>query len=486
MKLQKKQKLLIVATVFIIITWGARLLYSSNRSRDLNVILITIDALRADHLGCNGYKRNTSPNINKLANEGILFTQVIGQGMNTFASLPSIITSTYPYTHKVLSCGDAIDSSCEIITEILKNQGYSTGLISGYNLLAKIGGLNRGFDTVKYLPSFWGYIEYFFNKWENMLRKFLSIKPDPSEYCFIYDARKITHLAIKWLSNKKNKPFFLWIHYFEVHGFYKNLPSPYKKMFLYDDFYKGNKHVPISDSLSNVYGGHGHIPYYISEMCITDLDYYIAQYDAAIRYVDTQIGLLMEKLKRLNFYNKTIVVLTADHGESLGEHNFYLDHDSLYDEIIKIPLIIKCNGILPKGIIINSQLESIDIVPTILDILKIKSTKLKGVSLLPLISGRQEQPLEHAFSMSSEATSIRTKDWKLIHNLTTDKNELYNLNDDPGELTNLISMEKEKFKFLKRRLDYYLNNLALSKSIKPKQPLDEYTKEKLRSFGYAQ
>lgn len=483
MKIYKKYKIITIFSVLIGLS-ASLFLFKEKETPHINIVLITVDTLRPDHLGCYGYKRNTSPNIDKLAKEGVLFTQAISQGMNTFISIPSIITSTYPYMHGVLNCGDSISPLSKTFTEILKTKNYSTALISGYDLFAKIKGLDRGFDMFKCKPSFQG-VKKGFNKVKIIFGNFFRMKPKAQEYCVIYDAREITRLADKWVTKSKNKAFFLWVHYFEVHGFYKQLPLENKKMFLLDDFYKKGNRVLASGNSNDVYTGFNRIPYYIYEEGITDSNYYIAQYDAAIRYVDEQIGILLEKLKKLNIYNNTIVIITADHGESLGEHNFYLDHASLYDDVIKIPLIVKLDGVSSKNLIISEQVQSIDIIPTLLDSLKIESpNKTQGMSLLQLISGKREQNSECAFTTSLGGVSIRTKDWKLIHDFKASEYELYNLSNDPGEVNNLVSVEKDRFEYLRQKLSKYeLENFGNQKR---KAVLDTETKEKLKSFGYIQ
>lgn len=184
---------------------------------------------------------------------------------------------------------------------------------------------------------------------------------------------------------------------------------------------------------------------------------------------------------------KTLIILTADHGEALGEHNLYFTHgEFLYDELLKVPLIIKLEKLLPENKIINHQVRLIDILPTILHILHIrwnKNKQIEGVSFLPLVLRNYKFPELYAFSVFGNQKSIRTCEWKLI---SSDKGyELYNLRKDPKELTNLVNTEKEQFEFLKAKLEEWMNRPK--PEIKPlKKPLDEETKEKLKSLGYLQ
>lgn len=422
------------------------------KPKDLNVILITIDSLRPDHLGCYGYKRNTSPIIDKLAKESVLFSQAIVQGHRTPLSLPSLHTSTYPRTHGVYREGFKISPSLPTLAEILKKNGYWTKAICFFE--DNITGLERGFDV------FTG-----------------GAKTD-----------LITKTAISWLEKNQNNKFFLWIHYLDPHSPYLP-PAPYNSMFL--KF--GSKNMPISN---NPLDGYKAIPVYVAENNITDIDYYISQYDGEIRFVDEQLGILLQRIKELNLDKNSILILTADHGESMGEHNDYFMHGNLYDEIIKVPLFVKCEKIIPRAKIISHQVQLIDIAPTILNALSISKPKsMQGSSLLPLILKNKRHPSFFAFTelaasykkikeLSKE--SVRTNEWKLIYTKDIRNNnelyELYNLNLDPGENDNLIEKETNTFNFLKTKLDYWRNKIPCSESIAGE--LTEEMKKALKSLGY--
>ncbi len=453
-------------------------LQSHKNHKRFNVILILIDALRPDHLGCYGYKRNTSPNIDNLAKEGAIFTQAISQGSYTPPSLFSILTSAYPSTHKVDTFGVSSNKKIKTLPEILKTKGYYLGLISG-----------RG-----------GMSEFNFPELE---KKFDSFYPPHKKHIL---ANEVTDNAIQWLKLNKNKRFFLWLYYIDPHTPYKP-PAPYDKLYANDKFIKeNNEHIPIADEsreegLSDEYKV---IPRITAVKGITDINYYISQYDGEISFTDRQIGAILTELKRLDLYDNTLIVITSDHGESMGERNFYFVHGvNLYDELLKVPLIISGRNVIPRGKIINSQVRLIDIMPTILDIVNIQSNNImQGISLLPLIREKDVPKLD-SFSEGYEGysedrkhlTGIRTDKWKFIevHNVVTNTYtyELYDLENDPRELNNLVLGKPEKVNLFKKKIrDYTSSCEEIRKSILGKdfidKPviLDEETKERLRSLGY--
>jgi len=252
----------------------------------------------------------------------------------------------------------------------------------------------------------------------------------------------------------------------------------------------------------------GVIPKHVAENNIMDVSYYISRYDGKIHVSNDFVGLLLEELKRLNLYDNTLIILIADHGESLGEHNFYFRHGyTLYDITLKVPLIIRYSKIIPKNKTIDYQVRLIDVMPTIMDILKVKNKKYKdivGKSLMPVILGKEEFPEQYAFSDNGFIFSIRSENWKLIYIdremiknypwsiFYLDDYELYDLKNDPLETENLVETEREIFLTLKKELDEYINQARFyqkkfsSEISKELGEIDEETKEKLRSLGYVQ
>jgi len=454
MRINKRYKLILFILVFLSI--GSFFFLKIQAFVRPNIILITVDALRSDHLSCYGYKRNTSPNIDRIGQEGILFTQAISASSHTPPSIGTILTSNFPYVHSLVLWGDSIRKDITTIAELLKSEGFLTIFIGGNQNFSKgLHGINRGFDI-------------FFEEESKV--------------------NLITNKALELINKSKNRPFFLWIHYMDAHSPYLPIP-PYDRLFINDEFYDTKKSLPIVENFSDCYGYNG-IPVFIAtkKNGIDNPDYYVSQYDGAIRTIDTYIGMLINRLKMLKIYNRTLIIISADHGEMLGEHGYFFHHGCfLYEELIRIPLIINFPNLTHK--IINTQINAhLDIAPTILDILKIRKAKtMIGSSLLPLILGKNRYPHKYVFVDEGVTKKcVRTDEWKLIYTNRSDKEEyeLYNLKGDPQELNNLVSAEKEKFGFLKQKLDDYKQVGPQNK--KSKASLDEATQERLRSLGYLQ
>ncbi len=440
--------------------------YQSNKNhKKFNVILIVIDALRADHLGCYGYKRDTSPNIDKFAKEGVLFTKAFSQGAATRISIPSIFTSLYPGVHKVLKVNGSLASPFVTLPELLKKKGYISAAFVGSQLTT--------------ISNFQQRFQFY-------------------EEVNIYTTPQITKKAIDWLK-EKSPPFFLYIHYFDCHVPYLP-PSPYRNLFYQKDI---NEEM---DAYMQYFGvdRDSALPYAqkLKAKGIDRLDFIISQYDGQIRYVDDHIKMLLEELENLKLSENTLIILTSDHGEEFKDHGYFFHERVLYDELIHIPLIIRLPKILPQSKIIPNLVRHIDIMPTILDILKISSNNvMQGKSLLPLVREETTILSDAAFSEGYynighlKLKGIRTDKWKFIevHNVVTNTYtyELYDLENDPRELNNLVEEKPKEVSLFKEKLrDYTFSCQKIRGSIlgedfidKPVM-LDEETKERLRSLGY--
>lgn len=477
-------KIILAVTLSILaVTIIAYSFLSRNKLRQTNVILITLDSLRPDHLGCYGYRRNTSPNIDRLAKAGVAFTQAVAQGFGTLISVPSFITSSYPYMHLTdikKKCA-YLNPSTLSLPEILKQNGYETALFN---------------DHPTYFGRIYGIKDYFDTNVE--------LETD--------NPKRLTQLVLRWMRKNQNKKFFLWLYYFGPHSPY-NSSLPYSGIFYNDNLPRVGKNIPIAnEDGKEVFGV---IPKYIAEDNITDVDYYIAKYDGKIRIVDEQIGLLLEEMKKLHLDKKTIIILISDHGESLGEHNYYFSHGrTLYDELLRVPFIMSSPRIIPKNKRIDAQVGLIDMLPTALDLLGIdyrKFRNIEGVSLRPYFQGLKLRHKQYAFG-GDLIYYIRSQDWKLISNYWKgikeiqngtiklgeyfqNADELYNLKNDPLEQHNLINKNNKEFEALKQNLNDYImkarqkkkeiNQLRKNmKGIKIPRPLDKETKDKLKSLGY--
>ena len=427
-----------------------------------NILLVTFDALRYDHLGCYGYGRNTSPNIDLVAKNGVTFLNAISQSSYTAPSMASILTSTYPIKHGVYGFGDKIKNPNDTLSYLLKKQGYRTAFFSSHVGIATINGFDSDFDT-------------FYTTW--------TFKEDEKNRSF--KAIEINSRIIKWLKENSGRKFFAWIHYLEPH-YPMSPPLSYQGTFSNDSAGRLPVEVPISTD--SVFGFKG-LPkrLVVANNYITDLNYYIDLYDSTVRYADDCLGEIIGVLKAMGLDKKTLIIITADHGESLGEHNQYFSHGcNLYDELIKVPLILSFPKTLPLGKIVSWQAQLVDIVPTVLEVLRTKKTGLDGNSLISLSKEFKAPTLErYAFSVYNAKVAIRSNDMKLIYTIGSDQYELYNLSIDPLELDNLGTIKIKQFEQLENKLKAYFNYLGREYKEKNKVFISKEAEDKLKSLGYA-
>ena len=446
-----------------------------------NVIFVLIDALRADALGCYGCRYKPSPNIDKIAEEGVLFKNAFSCSECTTPSLTSIFSGRYPRSHGIMrlhpsSKEISILNSLKVkfLPEILSSAGYTTlaldwvgrWLKRGYNYyygmptskFVESSVFKRLLQITSYLPSPLYYIVR--AAWRKIYPHFLNVSN-------IEDAETFTNLAIDLIRHNRSEKFFLFIHYWDTHVPY-NAPNDF--MIPVNE----GKNLKISDILRKI--AHPTIRMKIRSFTkgIKTADRAIAKYYGAIKYIDSEIGKLMDNLSDMGMIDNTLIILTSDHGESLIEHEIYFSHHGLYDEVIHVPLVFKGPGI-PEGIEIDSLVQHVDIMPTILDILGIKWNRMDGKSLIPLIRGDMEK-LRSAVYMEEASVerkmAIRTLDYKYICAPSKEEavckecgrihggvEELYDLKKDPFETNNIINQEREISEELRKSLFTWIRYL---------------------------
>lgn len=417
------------------------------KRQGFNVFLISVDCLRPDHLSCYGYWRPTTPTIDKLAGDGVRFARVISVAPWTSPSLISLLTSLYPPVHGVDGRTRSLPEGAPTPIKILKNLGY---LVPGISYIHTVWNYqNLGFDVVK----------------------------EPTRFEEKNEEVRIN----EWLDKNYRKKFFFWHHFYTPHIPYNPLPE-YEKLFLQDEkelpreIRKKLRFVRTQPAIRE------------GELSFTEeeLFYIISLYDAEIRQLDDQIASVVNKLEELGILYKTILVITADHGEEFLEHG-NIGHASttlaasLYDECLRIPLIMWNPRLLPRSEIISQQIQNIDIMPTIFELLGIDlNIPVDGSSLIPLIQQKTDKPpREYAFSdttpggfQSTEEqekrriNSIRTEDWKLIYNYSSEKENylLFNLREDPKEEKNII----EDYPQIVRQLTFQLRRWVFNCLVKRK------------------
>lgn len=400
-----------------------------------NILLLTIDTLRPDHLGCYGYKSINTPNIDTLAQNGVLFTNAYSPAPITLPSHASIMTGQYPIRHGVHDNGIfLLTNSAVTLAEILKKHGYHTGAIIASYVLAAQFGLKQGFD----------YYNDHFNQDEGGTPKIIES---------YRKGKEVTELAQEWLQENYEKPFFLWVHFFDPH-------SPY------------HPPAPFNSQYEN------------------------RPYDGEIAYLDQCLGDLFEKMQKLHLQDNTLIILAGDHGEGLWEHQEQTHGLFIYDTTIKVPLIFNYPPSIQKNVKVNSLASTIDIMPTILETFDIKLKKItyQGISLVPLLTGKKKKSDRNLYCASrypelnfnwAPLEGIITPDgWKYIE---APKPELYNLTKDAHEKSNLYAKSPKKTKSLQSKLLLLKKDISLKSDQQEdaKQiALSSETRERLRSLGY--
>ena len=431
------------------------------------MVLITVDALRADHLGCYGYPRNTSPDIDHFAKEGVTFANCFAPGSSTLHSSVGLLTGRYLATDKYGPFWENIlDSKFTTLAEYLKSFGYyAIAFLSNGNYRIRRG-FEQGFD-----------------------------------YFHVYgdecDAKKLTAKVLSTLDrHKKDKPIFVWIHYMDPHipyYFHKEYFNNFEGDRLYRQNDKTLELKPDNIDTKNYLRGwasKGYIPPKAFHKDKYSLNYYIACYDAEVAYGDFYIGDLFRNIKKDN----TIIILTADHGESLGEHNIYFAHgENIYDEVLHIPLIIKDNRYFKGGKIVSRPVSGIDIVPTILNRVNpiwyfFNKNKFDGIDLKSIAENKDARR-KYIYSYYPWAFSIRDIDKNVKYTLWKNgPEELYIL---PDEINNLINDSSPKIDSIKVRLREslrsWLKTYPVASDPNAKRVyIDEETARNLRNLGYLQ
>jgi len=411
----------------------------------INILMITVDALRADHLGCYGYHHPTSPRIDSLAEEGILFENFFCPSIPTQPSYTTLYTGQHPITHGVVAQGGKAQLAKEapFLTQLLLPPGYTTCAVD--NLQQSRPWFVRGY-------------EYYINP---SIRRPLMIGVPCEE---------INRRAIPWLRAHTEEPFFLFLHYWDCH-YPLDPPERYRNL-----FYKGtNPTDPENHSMDDCWkhplGAMARDTWLRTpEGLITDADYVRALYDQEIRCLDDGVGEVLDTLDELGLAERTLVVFVSDHGESLTDHGIFFDHHGLYDCTIRVPMIARLPGGLSRGVRLPQIFRMHDIAPTILDATGISiPPAMEGQSFWRLLTGA-EQEGGHKRVISEECSwqakwSLRTDEYKLILARGKDfygnpPRELYDLKADPLEEHNIAeekpditdSMEAELEGWIAERL----------------------------------
>jgi arylsulfatase A-like enzyme/Tfp pilus assembly protein PilF len=405
----------------------------------LNVLLVTFDTTRADHIGCYGNDSVSTPTIDGIAAQGVLFRNAYSPIPITLPSHTTMLTGMTPLSHGVRDNGlFVVPAEVETLAEVLSRAGYAcAAAIGSYPLMAKFG-LDQGFEL---------YDDRVAARWEDHRGRQVRFKQD-----LYFDERKaarVNDALVPWLTENSSRPFFAWAHYYDPHH-PLDPPPPYDQLY-------ANR-----------------------------------PYDGEIAYADESFGTLLEELRRLGVEDRTVVVFASDHGEGLGEHNETTHSMLLYDTTLRVPLVFRVPGGV-EGRTVEERVGLIDITPTILDLLGIEPPRnLDGRSLAPLLLSPAPPAATSSRDLYIETLSPRlvngwgelrgilSYDYKYIHG---PRPELFNLTTDPHELTNLYADEPDRAAGLRSRLEQQLDALdGAGRSAAAE--LDEESRRRLAALGY--
>ena len=430
-----------------------------------NILLISIDSLRADHLSSYGYDRQTSPNIDQLAAEGILFSQAVSTTSWTLPSHASLLTGLLPEAHGVVRPRHILAEWPHTLAELLAAQGYLTAAFVSAPFLSSDFGMDQGFD----------------------LYDDESVHFSTNADSHSGATSPMIHEAVSgWLRANHEERFFLFVHYWDVHYDY-DPPSPYDRLF--DPDYEGDLTAQAFESNPRIRAG----------MPARDLQHIEALYDGEIAYTDEYIGKLLDLLDELNLADDTLVILTSDHGDEFFEHGRKGHYKNLHEESLRIPLIVRLPGRLPAGLEVDDVASLVDIAPTILDLVGVESEArppMQGRSLLPLISGDDSAGNTHTAyaSFLNRQTAVRSSHNKYIYRFHSDRGQLYDLTNDPLEQVDLIAegdpiADPEVRSAIDRLLDWLNLQREFRRSVpaaalEATSEIDPKVLQELRSLGY--
>ncbi len=399
-------------------------------NKDFNYILVTVDTLRVDRIGCYGYKDVETPTMDLFAKRGIKFENCISTTPLTLPSHTSIMTGTFPAFHGVRDNGGfLVPPELKTVAELFKEKEYDTAAFVASYVLDSKWGLNQGFD-------------FYYDRFDLSQYKTISLGNVQRRGDDVIDQ------ALLWIEDHKANPFFTWIHLYDPHTPYEP-PSPYKEQ------------------------------------------YPNRPYVGEIAYTDSQLARLWQYLEEENLIENTILIFASDHGESLGAHNENAHGFFIYQESVHVPLIIVTPFESLQGLSRTGVVSLVDIMPTMLEMANIPVPSLaQGKSLLPLLFKDQKNPEAFAYTETyyprfhygwSELTSIQNSRYKLI---VAPRLELYDLEIDPQESTNLLDVEPREARRLKDLIDVFMEETEKNALKLDYSQMDEDSRQKLAALGY--
>jgi len=436
-----------------------------------HVFLITVDTLRGDHVSFDGYGRATTPALSRLAAQGVVFEQAYCQWPKTGTSFASMFTGRYPQTTGLMHRATIrIPAEYLSLPQLFQGAGYRTVGVVSNPVLGTDLGWNNGFDD---FAETWGGGQF---------------PDDPHAFRPLVHAGRVNSLALPLLEkHRADDRLFVWIHYSDPHAPYV-LPAGATNPFVGDRLYTQDEKLRKHQLRGYALDGP------------LELRFYVSQYDANVLVVDRAVDQLLAKARELGLLDDALIIFTADHGESLGEHGSYFEHGPLpYNTTAHVPLFMVRTGTqIAAGRRVERPVELVDLFPTLRDLVAPQRAVdgLEGKSLVPFLGRSTPDPdaFRFAFSEAGEPPRhyrmVQDGKWKLIYEPGVERPqrrdipgglELYDLASDPGETRNLATQETEQVRRLRREL------LSWMKTAQPKvvpEGEDEESLRALRALGY--
>ena len=461
----------------------------------VNIILVVMDTTRRDHLSCYGYARKTTPNLDALVTESLLFTNAYAPSPWTLPSHASIMTGLYPSTHGAhynvnASSKPAVNllrQDFVTLAEMLSPYGYRTAGVVGATFCHRYFGIAQGFD---YYNDDFRTVHHDLQHYDifHITSKIFSLSNYFIRHGYhgIRRASELNEIVFSWLEKNYRYPFFLFINYFDPHWPYAP-PSPYDLLF------KGKNERLIIDNHGSDWNLFAKVINNHHTLTDEEKCHLLSQYDGEIAYLDYHLGKLVERLKSLNVYDESMIIITADHGESFGEHNL-MDHGrALYEELLHIPLIIKYPLSQNISGTCSSPVSLIDIMPSVLSTLDISLPSAMQGKVITGVPADRTVFAEHyrdklwiekfGERFDRDLIAVYSGDFKYIW-ASNGKHELYNVSEDSQESHNLIHELPAIVATMDEEIQKRLPLFKASGKVNDVPEVDTAIKEKLKALGY--
>jgi len=440
-----------------------------------NIVMIVLDALRYDHMSAYGYDRDTTPNMARLAREGVIFRNAHSHGNRTPLAMPSAFASMYPsYTGTLGRVGaeKPLADERETIAEVLRDSGYTTVSVVSNIYLKQVFSMTQGFDSSE---------EFLRGKYSLGLYRLLrrvGIIADRNYFSKTPNATEVTEAALPWIDAIGDRPFFLYLHYMDSH-------HPYVPMPPYDTMFGNGVADPDPTALFDKT-----VALLVNEqppllLAPDELQKLRDYYDGRIRYADEEIGRIIEAIENLPDPRETIIVITADHGDEFLEHGSLYHNNVLIEELIRVPLIFWAPERFAPQPDVGALVRHIDILPTFADLAGAKvPEEAMGLSLVGLMSGESDDPDVTSISEGDFCTAINYRNWKMVWVDSTDTYSLYDLASEDGEYRDVSHEREDIAKQLRDELDAYVREAESVIHTGERKPLTPDMIRELKALGY--